>query len=97
MPTLDTAADLLKLLYDTETEPRDDAQLEALTLAVVEGLLGADAVLRHGALREELETAALRQVAHGLFRAGLAGTGPGPAHRTGRRVSRSHPRHASSR
>lgn len=66
-------------------------------LAVVEGLLGADAVLRHGALREELETAALRQVAHGLFRAGLAGTGPGPAHRTGRRVSRSHPRHASSR
>ncbi|MEU7874888.1 AAA family ATPase [Dactylosporangium sp. NPDC049140] len=38
MPTLDTAADLLKLLYDTETEPRDDAQLEALTLAVAADL-----------------------------------------------------------
>ncbi|MER7281778.1 MoxR family ATPase [Dactylosporangium sp. NPDC000244] len=38
MPTLDTAADLLKLLYDTETEHRDDTQLEALTLAVAADL-----------------------------------------------------------
>src|SRR4051812_3248644 len=38
MPTMDTATDLLKLLSDTETEPRDDAQLEALTLAVAADL-----------------------------------------------------------
>jgi hypothetical protein len=31
---LDVAADLLALLHDTATEPRPDAQLEALTLAV---------------------------------------------------------------
>ncbi|MEU8774224.1 hypothetical protein [Streptomyces sp. NPDC048606] len=47
-------------------------------LAVVEGLLGPDAVLRGGALREELETAARRRIDHGLYRAGLAGPGPGP-------------------
>lgn len=34
MPSLDIAADLLALLHDTATEPRPDAQLEALTLAV---------------------------------------------------------------
>ncbi|GAA2396782.1 MoxR family ATPase [Dactylosporangium salmoneum] len=38
MPTLDTAADLLDLLRDTATEPRADAQLEALTLAVAADL-----------------------------------------------------------
>jgi MoxR-like ATPase len=32
--TLDVAAELLALLHDTATEPRPDAQLEALTLAV---------------------------------------------------------------
>ena len=63
-------------------------------LAVVEGLLGPDAVLRNGALREELETAAQRMVAHGLFRAGLAGNGPGPARRDSR-VSGVRPRHAT--
>ncbi|GAA4610098.1 hypothetical protein BJY16_007669 [Actinoplanes octamycinicus] len=36
--TLDTAADLLKLLADTTTEPRPDPQLEALTLAVAADL-----------------------------------------------------------
>lgn len=46
-------------------------------LAVVEGLLGPDAVLRGGALRDELESAARRRIVYGLFRAGL--TGPGPA------------------
>ncbi|MEU0383735.1 hypothetical protein [Streptomyces chartreusis] len=46
-------------------------------LAVVEGLLGPEAVLRDGPLREALETAARRRVAHGLFRAGLAGPSPG--------------------
>lgn len=42
-------------------------------LAVVEGLLGPGALLRDGPLRDELEAAALRRVAYGLFRAGLAG------------------------
>ncbi|MFF3171242.1 hypothetical protein ACFVQ0_01395 [Streptomyces sp. NPDC057900] len=45
-------------------------------LAVVEGLLGPGAVLRNGALRDELEAAARRRVTHGLFRAGLIGGGP---------------------
>lgn len=45
-------------------------------LAVVEGLLGPDALLRDGALRDELETAARRRIAYGLYRSGLAGPGP---------------------
>ncbi|WP_433058643.1 hypothetical protein [Dactylosporangium sp. CS-033363] len=40
-------------------------------LAAVENLLGPDALLRAGALREALETAAERRIRHGLFRAGL--------------------------
>ncbi|MBZ3901826.1 hypothetical protein [Streptomyces griseiscabiei] len=40
-------------------------------LAVVEGLLGPEAVLRDGALRDELESAAQRRIAYGLYRAGL--------------------------
>ncbi|MGW7285662.1 hypothetical protein ACWGH4_09235 [Streptomyces sp. NPDC054847] len=68
-------------------------------LAVVEGLLGPDALLRHGALRDELEAAALRRITYGLFRAGLAGPGPdrlppGPARP---RDHRSRPRHTISR
>lgn len=47
-------------------------------LAVVEGLLGPDAVLRGGALRDELEAAAARRITYGLFRAGLIGPAPGP-------------------
>ena len=68
-------------------------------LAAVENLLGPGALLRSGALRDELETAALRRIRHGLFRAGLAGLGPGPATRPGRRSRdyRAHPRHALSR
>ncbi|MYW00042.1 hypothetical protein [Streptomyces sp. SID3343] len=50
-------------------------------LAVVEGLLGPDALLRGGALRDELETAALRRTTYGLFRAGLVGPGPRPDRR----------------
>ncbi|KPH97991.1 hypothetical protein OK074_0749 [Actinobacteria bacterium OK074] len=46
-------------------------------LAVVEGLLGPDAVLRDGALRDELAVSAERRIAYGLFRAGLIGPGPG--------------------
>lgn len=68
-------------------------------LAAVEGLLGPGALLRSGALRDELETAALRRIAHGLFRAGLAGLGAGPATRPGHRPRdcRARPRHAIAR
>ncbi|MFI2764490.1 hypothetical protein ACH5A3_37540 [Streptomyces echinatus] len=45
-------------------------------LAVVEGLLGPAAVLRAGPLREALESAAIRRVDHGLFRAGLVAVHP---------------------
>lgn len=68
-------------------------------LAVVEGLLGPEALLRTGPLRDELEAAALRRITYGLFRAGL--TGPGPTwfrpRPTGRdsRNRRTHPRHAA--
>lgn len=41
-------------------------------LAVVEGLLGPEALLRDGALRDELEAVARRKVAYGLFRTGLS-------------------------
>ncbi|MEU8263166.1 hypothetical protein AB0C02_21365 [Micromonospora sp. NPDC048999] len=65
-------------------------------LAVVEALLGPDALLRSGNLREELENAALRRVSYGLFRAGLTGHGPAPCSRDrqSKRDGRSHPRHA---
>ncbi|MGJ6967275.1 hypothetical protein ACSDR0_35695 [Streptosporangium sp. G11] len=68
-------------------------------LAAVEGLLGPGAPLPKGALRDELEMAALRRIAHGLFRAGLAGIGQGPATRPDRRLGgdRARPRHAMSR
>jgi hypothetical protein len=65
-------------------------------LAVVEGLLGPDAVLRGGALRDELEAAARQRIVYGLFRAGMAGPGPGRVlfHEGRRRPGepRSHPR-----
>ncbi|MFF3937228.1 hypothetical protein [Streptomyces phaeofaciens] len=69
-------------------------------LAVVEGLLGPDAVLRGGALRDALERAARGRIAYGLFRAGL--TGPGPAHvrfgdRGPVRTGHAPPRHATKR
>jgi hypothetical protein len=68
-------------------------------LAVVEGLLGPDALLRDGALRDELETAARRRIAYGLYRSGLAGPGPDriPPNRPRSRDLRSHPRHMTSR
>ena len=68
-------------------------------LAVVEGLLGPDAPLRDGPLRDALEAAALQRITYGLFRAGLAGPGPTrvrPEDRRPRRL-RSHPRHATPR
>jgi hypothetical protein len=45
-------------------------------LAVVEDLIGPAALLRAGALRDELEKAAARRVTHGMYRAGLVGRGP---------------------
>ncbi|MFJ6833857.1 hypothetical protein [Streptomyces sp. NPDC091209] len=68
-------------------------------LAVVEGLLGPEAVLRSGDLRDELQAAALRRVTYGLFRAGLTGPGPdrlrpGPARP---RDHRSRPRGTTGR
>ncbi|MGQ4386753.1 hypothetical protein [Streptomyces sp. SAS_270] len=70
-------------------------------LAVVEGLLGPEAVLRSGALQDELQWAAERRITYGLFRAGLVGPGP----RSGRNLDgpsrphnhRSHPRHTTGR
>ncbi|MEU7800041.1 hypothetical protein AB0B10_12275 [Micromonospora arborensis] len=68
-------------------------------LATVEALLGPEALLRDGALRDELETAAQRRITHGLFRAGLIGAEPGPTadgpRRSGERRRRT--RHATSR
>ncbi len=66
-------------------------------LATVEALLGPGTPLATGALRDELERAALRRVAHGLFRSGLSGTGPGKPTSLGPERSRdyrAHPRHA---
>ncbi|MFB8039432.1 hypothetical protein ACFC5Z_42430, partial [Streptomyces sp. NPDC056004] len=67
-------------------------------LAVVEGLLGPGALLRSGALRDELEEAARRRITYGLFRAGLV-EGPDRLHPYRRRPRdrRSHPRHAVRR
>ncbi|MGK5545800.1 hypothetical protein ACSNOH_13865 [Streptomyces sp. URMC 127] len=57
-------------------------------LAVVEGLLGPEALLRSGALRDELEAAALRRITYGLYRAGLIGSGPGHTRSDDRRRER---------
>ncbi|WP_327185164.1 hypothetical protein [Streptomyces sp. NBC_01334] len=65
-------------------------------LAVVEGLLGPEAVLRDGALRDELEAAAQRRITYGLFRAGLIGPGPGRDRRRPGHM-RAHPRHGVPR
>ncbi|MFF5340434.1 hypothetical protein ACH46L_07025 [Streptomyces althioticus] len=68
-------------------------------LAVVENLLGPDARLRDGPLKDALEEAASRRLAHGLHRAGLRGPAahwilPAPARC---RDHRTHPRHATFR
>lgn len=69
-------------------------------LAAVEDLLGPDALLRAGALRDELEAAANRRVVHGLYRAGLTGAVParvGQAHRNHGRANRIRPGRTSVR
>ncbi|MFI6947991.1 hypothetical protein [Streptomyces sp. NPDC050422] len=81
-------------------ERLDHGDIEG-ALAVVEGLLGPGAILRSGPLRDELETAALRRIAYGLFRADLAGSGarhPRPEFRRSRdRRPYRHPFHATVR
>ncbi|WP_405164381.1 hypothetical protein OG203_04485 [Nocardia sp. NBC_01499] len=64
-------------------------------LAVVGGLLGPDALLRDGALRDELQTSAQRRIAYGLFRSGLSDPGFVPPVRRPR-DRRAHPRNATS-
>jgi hypothetical protein len=71
-------------------------------LAAVEALLGPNAQLRNGTLRDALESAAQRRVTHGLFQAGLTGYGsrhedPGGRNRGRPRDHRSHPREATTR
>jgi hypothetical protein len=66
-------------------------------LAIVEELLGPEAVLRAGALRDELESAAARRVEYGLYRAGLTGRGPLSTCREERSRHRGHPRLAAAR
>lgn len=69
-------------------------------LTIVEGKLGADAVLRDGPLRDALEAAIRQRITYGLFRAGLPAPGrghipPDRYDRKGRRRAR--PRHAALR
>ncbi|MGW6425224.1 hypothetical protein ACWF82_21355 [Nocardia sp. NPDC055053] len=68
-------------------------------LAVVEDLLGPDALLRDGPLLHALEASAQRRITYGLFRAGLPAPGHGllrhPADRA-RREHGAHPRHATT-
>ncbi|MFI6054912.1 hypothetical protein ACIBCO_33100 [Streptomyces violascens] len=68
-------------------------------LAVVEQLLGPEAVLRDGALRDELEAAAQQRITYGLYRSELIGPGPGRLYpgRSRPRDRRSHPRHTQPR
>ncbi|WP_282689381.1 MULTISPECIES: hypothetical protein [unclassified Streptomyces] len=63
-------------------------------LAVVEGLLGPEAVLREGPLRDELEAAARRRITYGLFRADLLGPGPIRRRTDPRRIVDPRPRRA---
>ncbi|MGW2638928.1 hypothetical protein [Streptomyces sp. NPDC001348] len=66
-------------------------------LAVVEGLLGPEVLLRGGELRDALRAAAQRRITYGLYRAGLIGPGRAPTHGDRRRTPahRSRPRLAT--
>ncbi|WP_073226935.1 hypothetical protein [Streptomyces sp. NBRC 110465] len=63
-------------------------------LAVVEGLLGPEAVLRDGPLRDALDAAARRRITYGLFRADLLGPGPIRRRTDPRRIVDPRPRRA---
>ncbi|ACU37227.1 hypothetical protein [Actinosynnema mirum] len=79
----------LRAIDDVHRHPESLVDVRALlghgdaagALDVVEGLLGPEAVLRGGILRDELEAAALGRIAHGVFRAGLAEPGTRRAYR----------------
>ncbi|MER6750903.1 hypothetical protein ACFW6C_21425 [Streptomyces fungicidicus] len=66
-------------------------------LAVVENLLGPNARLRGGPLRDELEAAAHRRITYGLYRSGLSGPAPAWLYPARPRPDdrRAHPRHAT--
>ncbi|MFC6012523.1 hypothetical protein ACFP3H_15790 [Nocardia lasii] len=74
-------------------------------LTVVEELLGPDAVLRDGPLRDALETVLHQRITYSLFRANLPAPGHAhlpPAYRSRhitrvRELARAHPRHATHR
>ncbi|MFJ6725533.1 hypothetical protein ACIQPQ_11500 [Streptomyces sp. NPDC091281] len=67
-------------------------------LAVVEGLLGPEALLRDGPLRDALEATARQRLTYGLFRSGLTGPGRAGLHdRPPPRTGRSRPRNATTR
>ncbi|MDQ1722738.1 MAG: hypothetical protein QOI26_2472 [Pseudonocardiales bacterium] len=97
----------LQAIDDAHRQPERLADVQARldhgdaagALAAVEAILGPDALMRCGALRDELDTAAQRQVTHGLFRAGLIGHAPprDAQCRSRRRASRSRPRQATNR
>ncbi|KJY32793.1 hypothetical protein, partial [Streptomyces sp. NRRL S-495] len=99
LQTIDDAHRRPESLADVRA--RLDHGATAGALAAVEDLLGPDATLRTGPLRDALTEAAERRVAHGLFRAGL--TDPGPRRSTDVRPRprpqerRAHPRHANGR
>ncbi|WP_225095967.1 hypothetical protein [Streptomyces sp. CoH27] len=63
----------------TGVRERLDHGDSAGALAVVEALLGPQAVLRDGPLRDALAAAAERRIAHGIYRAGLTGPAHAPA------------------
>ncbi|MEU9080057.1 hypothetical protein [Kitasatospora sp. NPDC048538] len=97
-----TALPCLRAVHRAHRAPHDlDEVRERLrhgdtagALAVVEALLGPDAALPTGALRDELEAAAERRTAYRLYRAGLDGPAPdGPR----RAHHASAPRHSRSR
>ncbi|ONI87080.1 hypothetical protein ALI144C_10340 [Actinosynnema sp. ALI-1.44] len=93
----------LRVIDETHRNPEDLVDVRARlhhgdtagAFAAVEELLGQDVLLRNGALRDELETAVRRQVAHGLYRAGIVWLGPAPPVRRPRRRARQ--RHATCR
>ncbi|MEU0882414.1 hypothetical protein ABZ345_27705 [Lentzea sp. NPDC005914] len=78
-----------------EVRARLDHGDTAGALAVVEDLLGPDAHLRDGELRDELEMAVRRRVVHGLYRAGLVCPDPVASTKDARRRGRARPRCAT--
>lgn len=66
-------------------------------LRVVEGLLGPEAILRDGALRDLLTATAEQRITHGLYRSGLSVPQLAPDYPGARRprARRAHPRHAT--